>query len=126
MKRKPITIKEFKEGEFIQPFYRIKKVSDWLFPQMPRIFKKKTWDEHAERSMRLTQNNKQWFLDKYGKQDFVWTGEYKEYAWSFEFTSGGILLIFTGNRGTSYHTNLTDFTDVTFKEFKDFLDIVGK
>jgi hypothetical protein len=70
----------------------------------------------------LTKNNKQLFIDTFGKQDFVWTYEYKHYAWGFKFPSG-ILIIFTGNKGTSYEFN-NEPNEKDVVEFKKILDFI--
>lgn len=55
-----------------------------------------------EKLVKLTKNNKQFFLDTFGRQDFVYTFEHKHYVWAFKLPSDNIFLVFSGNKGTSF------------------------
>lgn len=99
IKRYPISNKEFSKGDtdriennmslrniFHQYFFK----KDYIGPDgLP-------WG-----TIYLTQNNKDLFLKTFGKQDFVFTCEYKNYGWGFKFDNI-ILIVLTGNKGTSY------------------------
>jgi len=93
--RRPISKKEYEE----EPFTRIENINILREVLYNFITIKKL--NIIIYNIRLLGNNKQLFLDKFEKQDFVWTDEYKQYAWGFKFPNGR-LLVFTGNKGTSF------------------------
>jgi hypothetical protein len=98
-----LTIKEYENGDFNDA---------WNNESIQDLF--------LTRLHELTKNNKDLFLKKYGKQDFVWTYEYKQYAWAFELPSSAIFVVFTGNRGTSYEYN-KPLTDADIKSIERFI-----
>lgn len=111
MERANITKKEYENSNFIK-INNIQLFQRVFIPQMQMI-RKRLKDSFFDRISKLTQNNKQFFLTNYGKQDFVFVYEYWNYAWSFKFPNG-ILLVFTGNKGTSYEfLGTPDQTDQT-------------
>jgi hypothetical protein len=71
---------------------------------------------------KIFKNNKDFFLKNFGKHDFIFTGEYREYAWGFKIPSL-ILVVFTGRRGSSYYYS-GEMTDYNFERIKNFLDFI--
>jgi hypothetical protein len=69
----------------------------------------------------FSKNHKRFLLEKYGKQDFVWTYQYKEYAWAFKLPSSSILIVFSGNKGTSYEYSGT-LSDIDIKFIERFIE----
>jgi len=113
-KRIVISQKEYEFNYFqrIENFDILNKI---FFKDMDRI-------KDMDQIMGLTCNNKKLFLETFGKQDFVWVYEYREYAWGFKFPSGR-LLVFTGNRGTSYEFEgiPQDRDAIVLKKLFDFI-----
>lgn len=112
MERFPVTITEYKKGEFIH------------FMNNPRFrnivgayYKKGFANLHG-----IHGNRREAMSAKYGKQDFVYVGESKNYTWGFKLPSGVIMLIMTGRQGTTYEYLGGNPTMEDLRSFKTFLD----
>lgn len=79
-------------------------------------------EKQTHKILKLSQNNKQFFLENFGKQNFVFTYEYKQYAWAFTLPSNKIFVVFTGNKGTSYECSSYSLGENDQKRIIHFLD----
>ena len=138
MERYKITKKEYESGQFIriENFPILDKIFQLYFASLKNIASNITGSlinkitgktpaftvNQMQRLIKLTQSNKDLFLKVFGKQDFVWTYEYKNYAWAFKFSSGDFK-VFTGNKGTSYEF-AGNPTKEDAKELKVLLDFI--
>lgn len=113
MERYNITKKEYESKMFdrVENFNLFKK-----------IFYPKNYILKYKDIFKYTQNNKEYFIEKFGKQDFRWVSEYVCFAWGFKFPNG-ILVVFSGNGGTSYEFDGSPNKD-DVKEFEELLNIV--
>jgi hypothetical protein len=112
MKRSPISIKEYKQGNFTPCINDLKfRPVIRKYGDFPGILK------------RAFSNHRVIFLDQFGKQDFVFTGEYKHYCWGFTLPSGLRLVVLTGNQGTGYEYELgSKITKEDVADLDHFLD----
>jgi hypothetical protein len=112
MKRTIIAIKDYKQGNF-SPCINNPKFQPVIrkYGEFPGILK------------RAFSNHREMFLKKFGKQDFVFTGEYKSHCWGFELPSGLRLVVYTGNQGTGYEYEMgSEPTEEDVKALDQFLD----
>lgn len=103
MERANISKREYEKGGFSRMEYSsiFSSIFSSFYPSLLSYLNKKKLRKKIEEIHLLLKNNKDFFIQNWGKQDFVLTSEYKHYAWSFNFPNG-IMIVFTGNRGTSY------------------------
>jgi hypothetical protein len=119
IQRIPVSIQEYKKGEYDR-IENIPILGDIFYD----VFDFKKIMNTLKNGIYLTNNNKNLFLDKFGRQDFVFTGEYKHYCWGFKFENG-ILIVLTGNKGTSYEfKGIPQKRDA--KELKNLFDFIIK
>jgi hypothetical protein len=73
----------------------------------------------------LTCNNKNIFLSLFGRQNKVYTGEYKEYCWALEFKKT-IFHVYSGKRGTSFELvgNIANKEVVSIQFLKKILKLI--
>lgn len=115
-KRYKISLSEY-DKDF--SFHRIE-----YFKQFNKIFNSYLDPSNSlENLTALTKDNREFMRRYFGKEDFIWTYTRKyAYAWGFEFPLG-ILIIFTGKRGTSYEYsgNPTQEDANMFKRLLEFI-----
>jgi len=107
------------------PIANIPIFSKLYYPKAIRVLGKNFFTSWSLNKYSLAANNKEFFLKNFGKQDFIFKSGYAYYAWSFKFPSG-ILLVFTGKRGTSYEYCGRSPTKKDSKELKNFFKMIMK
>jgi hypothetical protein len=112
MERATVTIKEYKNLGFTPCVNNLKFRSViHKYSEFPGFLK------------RVFSNRREAFLKEFGKQDFVFIGEYKHFCWGFKLPSGMRLLVLTGNQGTGYEYEMgSEPADEDVKDFDQFLD----
>jgi hypothetical protein len=112
VERYKITKKEYEEGHFIH-FMNNRKLTKIAMKMIGGIIKNHFTG--YKRANTLFGNNKDLFLSKYGRQDFVANYEYKNWCWGFVTSSGVKFLALTGLQGTAYEY----FGDPKFQDLKE-------
>lgn len=103
IERKNISISEYKKGNF-------KNLQEF------KIFWKMI-------NLQYTQNNKEYFIKKFGRQDFVFRFEYVNYAWGFQLPSGR-LIVFSGRKGTFFEFDGDSLTKEDIRLIKSLFEKV--
>ncbi len=123
---------KYKSGRFlttpIENITSIRRIMDAEYSKLISRKNRKDKSKLLDQYFARTKDQKDKFLTVFGTHDFVFTGEYRHYAWYVQDSRACRAILFSGKRGTSVEIEVNEVNEPLgdaqffYREFVEFIN----